>query len=133
MVPTVVGVTTLLIIDNSALKITEQDIRDLIVRDSTLQIAILFGIAYSANGGNSLQALLAVYLYFTIASYMRERSSSKEDAPPPEEDEPADAPNSTMKASIDDELESLKRTDGFTAPLPAHSEAGACGANLDSE
>jgi hypothetical protein len=129
-VPTAVGLTTLLIIDNSALKITDHDIRDLIVRDSTLQIAILFGIAYSANGGNSAQALLAVYLYFTTASYIKERSSSKEDARP-EEDEPADVPSSTMKANIDEDLESLKRTDGFTAPLPAHSEAGACGANLD--
>ena len=125
MVPTAVGVTTLLILENSALKITEHDIRELIVRDSTLRIAVLFGVAYSANGGNSLQAALAVYLYFTIAAYVKGRPSSKEDAPPPE-----DVASSAVEASLERDQEALKRADGFTAPLPAHSEAGTCGSKL---
>lgn len=137
IVPTVVGLTTLLILENSALTLSEHNIRNLIMRDSTLRLAVLFGISYAANGGRVLQSLLAVYLYHVVSTYFsrsedpdEEESAEEDDAPQQgetterhEEIEEADADGTPLKEAERDDFAELKKSDGFQGTLPSSSRA----------
>jgi|MDSZ01.3.fsa_nt_gb hypothetical protein len=135
IVPTVVGLTTLLILENSALTLSEHNIRDLILRDSTLRLAVLFGISYAANGGRVLQSLLAVYLYHVVGTYFSrsedpDEEAEEDDAPQEketteglEEIEEADADGTPPQEAESDDFAELKKSDGFQGTLPSSSRA----------
>jgi hypothetical protein len=67
LIPTVVGIGSLVLLEDGLLKLTNIDLREKVLQ-TEIKLIILFSAAYAANGTQILPAIIAIYIYYLITN-----------------------------------------------------------------